>query len=127
MLNFVLMRSAFAAVFTRTMQVYTLTRPFLVCGLAGGLDHSYCCMGFNLRNTWGEPKTRNPESGISSRCFHYILIRREGGGGGGGGRGEGSSREVWVEMYRRGLQTQTLFKTKIAHFATLFKTQNTTF
>ena len=41
-----------------------------------------------------------------------------------GGRG---SRKVWVKMCRRGLQTPTLFKTKIAHFATLFKTGDTTF
>ena len=37
------------------------------------------------------------------------------------------SREVWVEVCRQGLQTLTLFKTKIAHFATLFKTRGTTF
>ena len=30
--------------------------------------------------------------------------------------------EVWVEVCRRDLQNLTLFKTKIAHFATLFKT-----
>ena len=39
----------------------------------------------------------------------------------------GHSREFWVELCRRGLQTLTLSKTKIAHFATLFKTGDTTF
>ena len=34
------------------------------------------------------------------------------------------SREVWVEEYRRSLQNLTLFKTKIAHFAILFKTRD---
>ena len=122
MLNFVLMRSAFAAVFIRTMQVYTLTRPFLVCGLAGGLDPSYCCMGFNLvlRGVSLKPEIRNPEF-LRAAFIIFLSGEKEGGGG------EGPSREVWVEMYRRGLQTQTLFKTKIAHFATLFKTRNTTF
>ena len=43
------------------------------------------------------------------------------------GEGEGHSREVWVEVCRRDLQTPTLFKTKIVHFATLFKTGDTTF
>lgn len=33
-----------------------------------------------------------------------------------GSRGGGTSREVWVGMCRRGHQTLTLFKTKIAHF-----------
>jgi len=37
----------------------------------------------------------------------------------------GHSREVWVELCRQGLQN--LFKTNIAHFATLFKTGDTTF
>ena len=41
--------------------------------------------------------------------------------------GGGHSREVWVELCRRGLQTPTLFRTKIAHFTTLFKTGDTTF
>ena len=45
----------------------------------------------------------------------------------GGGWGGAHSREVWVELCRGGLQTPTLFKTKIAHFATLFKTGDTTF
>ena len=39
----------------------------------------------------------------------------------------GHSREVWVELCLWGLQTPTLFKTKIAHFATLFRTGDTTF
>ena len=30
--------------------------------------------------------------------------------------------EVWVEVCRRDLQNLTLFETKLAHFATLFKT-----
>ena len=34
------------------------------------------------------------------------------------------SNEVWVEVWRRGLETPTLFKTKIFHFATLFKTRS---
>ena len=33
--------------------------------------------------------------------------------------GSVDSGEVWVELCRRGVQTLTLFKTKIAHFATL--------
>ena len=33
------------------------------------------------------------------------------------------SRKVWVVVCRRGLQTLTLLKTKIVHFATLFKTR----
>ena len=41
--------------------------------------------------------------------------------------GMGHSREVWVDLCCRGLQTSTLLKTEIAHFATLFKTGNTTF
>ena len=46
-------------------------------------------------------------------------------GGGGVGWGGGHSREVWGEVCRLGLQTQT--QTKIAHFAALFKTGDTTF
>ena len=38
---------------------------------------------------------------------------------------EGHSRDVWVEVCRRGLQTPTLFKTKIAHFDALFTTEDT--
>ena len=39
-----------------------------------------------------------------------------------GSKGEGGT-QVCVELCRRGLQTPTLlFKTKIVHFATLFKT-----
>ena len=34
------------------------------------------------------------------------------------------SNDVWVEVCRRGLETLTLFKTKIFHFATLFKTRS---
>ena len=41
--------------------------------------------------------------------------------------GGGHSREVWVEVCRRGLQTPTLFEIKTSHFATLFKTGDTTF
>ena len=37
------------------------------------------------------------------------------------------SREVWVQVRRRGLQTSTLFKTKITSFATLSETGDTTF
>ena len=37
----------------------------------------------------------------------------------------GHSKEVWVELCRRDLQTPTLVNTKIAHFATLFKTGDT--
>ena len=33
----------------------------------------------------------------------------------------GQLREFWVKVCRRGYQTPTLFKTKIAHFATMFK------
>ena len=33
------------------------------------------------------------------------------------------SRKFWVGVYRRGLQTLTLFKTRIVHFANLFKTR----
>lgn len=43
--------------------------------------------------------------------------------GWGGGR---QSRKVWVEVCRRGLRRQ-LCKTKIAHFAIMFKTEDTTF
>ena len=39
----------------------------------------------------------------------------------GGGR---HSKEIWVEVYGRGLQTlQTVLNTKIVHFASLFKTR----
>ena len=41
-----------------------------------------------------------------------------------GGRG-GYSKEVWVELCRRDLQTPTLVNTKIAHFVPLFKTGDT--
>ena len=44
-----------------------------------------------------------------------------------GGGGACTQGKVWVELCRRGLQTPTLFKTKIAHFASLFKTGDTTF
>ena len=44
-----------------------------------------------------------------------------------GGGGGGLSREVWVEVCRQGLQTETLFKIEIAHLATLFKAGDTTF
>lgn len=39
------------------------------------------------------------------------------------GTGE-HSKEVLVEVSCRGLETLTLFKTKIVHFATLFKTRD---
>ena len=42
-------------------------------------------------------------------------------------RGGGHSREVYVELCRLDLQALTLFKTKLAYFATLFKTGDTTF
>ena len=35
------------------------------------------------------------------------------------------SREVWVEVCRRVRRSQTLCKTKIAHFAIMFKTGDT--
>ena len=38
-------------------------------------------------------------------------------------RGRGT-QENWVEIYRQGVQTLTLFKPKIAHFATLLNTGN---
>ena len=38
----------------------------------------------------------------------------------------GDAREVWVEVRRRGFQSQTLLKTKIVHFATLFKSRDFT-
>ena len=38
----------------------------------------------------------------------------------------GHSREVWEEVCRWGVQTPTLFRTKIAYFATLFKTDQDT-
>ena len=43
-----------------------------------------------------------------------VLKRTPPGEGGGGGH----SREVWVEVYHRDLQTLTLFKTKIVYFET---------
>ena len=43
------------------------------------------------------------------------------------GGGGGHSREVYVELCRLDLQALTLFKTKLAHFTTLFKTGDTTF
>ena len=46
---------------------------------------------------------------------------------GGISQGGGHSREVYVELCRLDLQALTLFKTKLAHFATLFKTGDTTF
>ena len=42
------------------------------------------------------------------------------------GRG-GHSKEVWLELCRRGLKTPTPRHTKIAHFATQFKTEDITF
>ena len=36
----------------------------------------------------------------------------------------GYSRDVWVELCGRGIQTLTLFTTKIVNFATLLKTKN---
>ena len=36
----------------------------------------------------------------------------------------GHSREILVEVCRRCLQIPTLFKSKIVHFATLFKTRD---
>ena len=41
------------------------------------------------------------------------------------GGGGADSGEVWVELCRRGLQTLTLFKTKIAHFATMLSVGST--
>ena len=57
----------------------------------------------------------------TSKSISWLLQLSRGGGGG------GHSREVWVEVSRRGPQTPTLFKTKITHFATLIKTGDTTF
>ena len=62
---------------------------------------------------------------------HFLMVRiflytcdisgRGGKGWEGGGR---HSREIWVEVYGRGLQTlQTVLNTKIVHFASLFKTR----
>ena len=47
-----------------------------------------------------------------------MLVARGGGG---------HSEEVWVGGCPQGLQTLTLCKTKIAHFAALFKTGDTAF
>ena len=49
--------------------------------------------------------------------------RRAGGGGGGGGGWwrKSTHRNIWVEVCHHGIQTLTLFKTKIAHFTTLFE------
>lgn len=54
--------------------------------------------------------------------FVYLWYLWKGGKGWeGGGR---HSREIWVEVYGRGLQTlQTVLNTKIVHFASLFKTR----
>ena len=41
--------------------------------------------------------------------------------GGGGGWGTSTHRNIWVEVCHHGIQTLTLFKTKIAHFTTLFE------
>ena len=58
----------------------------------------------------------------------WPVLRTPGGGWGMGDGGWGRhSREVWVEVCRRGPQTPTLFETKTSHFATLFKTGDTTF
>ena len=38
-----------------------------------------------------------------------------------------NQKKVWVVVCRRGLQTLTLFKTKIVHFVTLFKTSRLNF
>ena len=47
-----------------------------------------------------------------------IIIEQSWGGGGGV-----HLREVWVEVCYRGLQTLSLFKTKIVYFASLFQTR----
>ena len=39
----------------------------------------------------------------------------------GGGGGKSTHRNLWVEVCHHGIQTLTLFKTKIAHFTTLFE------
>ena len=52
----------------------------------------------------GKPPYKKPLLACKS------VIRSSGPGGGGGGGGGEHSREVWVELSRRGLQ--------IAHFAT---------
>ena len=41
--------------------------------------------------------------------------------------GGGHSRKEWLELCRRGLKTPTPRQTKIAHFATQFKTEDITF
>ena len=46
---------------------------------------------------------------------------RSAGGVGGGGWGKSTHRNIWVEVCHHGIQTLTLFKTKIAHFTTLFE------
>ena len=38
-----------------------------------------------------------------------------------GGVGGSTHRNVWVEVCHHGIQTLTLFKTKTAHFTTLFE------
>ena len=55
---------------------------------------------------------------IQNFSSRYLLPSRGVGGGG------GHSREVWIVVYRQSLQNLTLFKTKIAHFATFFKTRD---
>ena len=47
-----------------------------------------------------------------SKSLYYLWVGMGGGG---------HSREVWVDMCCRGLQTSTLLKTEIAHFATLLR------
>ena len=85
-----------------------------------------------LSSRFQSPGFRMPQAKISrgfrnTNPFHGARTSYASwtpGGAGGGGR---HSKKVWVELCRRGLQTPTLFKTKIAHFASLFKTGDTTF
>ena len=86
---------------------------------------------FRLQHPWGRTPGQPGEYVGENKGMDWFLpfpfkFKGKGKGGilqGGGGH----SREVYVELCRRGLQALTLFKTKIAHFATLFKTGDTTF
>lgn len=72
---------------------------------------------YNLRGGGGGMGCGASQSGTLCSVFQIFLAVRCGMNHQIAPAGRwGTSREVWVGMCRRGHQTLTLFKTKIAHF-----------
>ena len=98
------------------------TSPLAFKKIPPRVSHTGMCRPKNYDKLPGYPKRKDDKPIL---CSRGVCV---GGGGGGGGREGGRhSREVWLEVCHQCPQSPTLFKTKTSHFATLFKTGDTTF